>query len=114
MLSSVLRSRRAVEANIAIMRAFVSLRQMLVSHEALARKLEALEKKYDANFKVVFDAIRELMSPPPSRRTAIGFRPYPSKADRQPETDNGPRSTNWRAVRRPQDTLAAAPQRVTA
>jgi hypothetical protein len=71
----VLRSRRAIEANIAIMRTFVRLRQMLVSNEVLAGKLEALEKKYDANFKVVFDAIRELMSPPLSRRRAIGFRP---------------------------------------
>ena len=74
MLSSVLRSRRAIEVNIAIMRAFVRLRQMLASHEALARRLEALERKYDANFKVVFDAIRELMSPPTTSSMAIGFR----------------------------------------
>ena len=79
MLSSVLRSRRAIEANIAIMRAFVRLRQLLVSHEALADKLQALEKKYDANFKVVFEAIRTLMSPPPSRRRAIGFWPSPRR-----------------------------------
>ena len=73
MLSSVLRSERAVGVNIEIMRAFVQLRQMLSSHAELARKLEALEKKYDAQFKVVFDAIRELMAPtvPPKRR--IGF-----------------------------------------
>jgi len=77
MLSSVLRSRRAIEANVAIMRAFVRLRQMLVSHEELAHKLEALERKYDANFKVVFDAIRELMSPPASRHRVIGFQPRP-------------------------------------
>ena len=75
MLSTVLRSRRAIEANITIMRTFVQLRQMLVSHETLAAKLVALEKKYDAKFSVVFDAIRELMSPPASRRRAIGFRP---------------------------------------
>jgi len=75
MLSTVLRSRRAIEANITIMRTFVQIRQMLVSHEALAGKLAALEKKYDAKFTVVFDAIRELMSPPASRRRAIGFRP---------------------------------------
>jgi hypothetical protein len=74
MLSSVLRSKWAVEVNIAIMRAFVQLREMLSSHKDLARKLEAMEQKYDAQFKVVFDAIRELMKPPetpPKRR--IGF-----------------------------------------
>jgi ORF6N domain-containing protein len=65
MLSSVLRSPRAVQVNIGIMRAFVRLRGMVVSNEALARKLDALEKKYDAQFKVVFDAIRKLMSPRP-------------------------------------------------
>jgi hypothetical protein len=74
MLSSVLRSPCAFEVNIAIMRAFVRLRQMLLSHEALARKLDALEKKYDAQFKAVFDVIRELMSPQIPRRRAIGFR----------------------------------------
>ncbi len=76
MLSSVLRSRRAVLVNIEIMRAFVRVRQMLASHAALARKLDALEKKYDAQFRVVFDAIRELMAPPqPNRKRAIGFVP---------------------------------------
>lgn len=74
MLSSVLRSPRAVRVNIEIMRAFVRLRRMLASHAELARKLAALEKKYDAQFKVVFDAIRELMSPPkPGKRRPIGF-----------------------------------------
>ena len=74
MLSSVLRSERAVRVNIEIMRAFVQLRQMLSSHADLARKLAALEKKYDAQFKVVFDAIRELMTPPgPPRKRPIGF-----------------------------------------
>jgi len=74
MLSSVLRSRRAVRVNIEIMRAFVQLRQMLSSHADLARKLAALEKKYDAQFKVVFDAIRELMAPPePPKKRRIGF-----------------------------------------
>ncbi|PYS57368.1 MAG: DNA-binding protein, partial [Acidobacteria bacterium] len=69
MLSSVLRSLRAVQVNIAIMRTFVRLREMLLSHADLARKLAALENKYDAQFKVVFDAIRELMQPPtPPRR----------------------------------------------
>ena len=74
MLSSVLRSARAVRVNIEIMRAFVQLRQMLSSNADLARKLAALEKKYDAQFKVVFDAIRELMAPPePPRKKPIGF-----------------------------------------
>ena len=76
MLSSVLRSRTAVLVNIEIMRAFVRLRQMLASHADLARKLETLEKKYDAQFKVVFDAIRELMTPPePGNKRPIGFAP---------------------------------------
>jgi len=73
MLSSVLNSDRAVQVNIEIMRAFVRLRQMLSSNAELARKLEALEKKYDAQFKVVFDAIRQLMSPPEPKRREIGF-----------------------------------------
>lgn len=74
MLSSVLRSRRAVQVNIEIMRAFVRLRQMLSSHADLARKLNALENKYDAQFKVVFDAIRQLMAPPEPKHRRIGFR----------------------------------------
>ena len=74
MLSSVLHSERAVRVNIEIMRAFVQLRQLLSSHADLARKLEALEAKYDAQFKVVFDAIRELMAPSPlPARRRIGF-----------------------------------------
>ena len=76
MLSSVLRSARAVRVNIEIMRAFVQLRQMLSSNADLARKLAALEKKYDAQFKVVFDAIRELTAPPePPGKRRIGFTP---------------------------------------
>ena len=73
MLSSVLRSNRAVLVNVEIMRAFVRLRRLLSANEGLARQLEALERKYDAQFKVVFDAIRELMSPPGPRRRPIGF-----------------------------------------
>ena len=79
MLSSVLRSSRAVQVNIAIMRVFVRLRGMLASNEALARRLDALEKKYDARFRAVFDAIRRLMSPPAAGRRAIGFRPLPGE-----------------------------------
>jgi len=66
MLSSVLRSPRAVRVNIEIMRAFVRLRQMLATHSDLARRLDELENKYDTQFRVVFDAIRELMAPPPA------------------------------------------------
>jgi len=74
MLSSVLRSKRAIQVNIEIMRTFVRLRRMLASHAELARKLEALEKRYDGQFKIVFDAIRELMRPPEPKRRPIGFR----------------------------------------
>lgn len=74
MLSSVLRSKRAVKVNIEIMRTFVKLRGMLASHAQLSRKLDALEKKYDAQFKSVFDAIRQLMAPPPAKKRPIGFK----------------------------------------
>ncbi len=73
MLSSVLRSPRAVQVNVEIMRAFVRLRQLLSSHADLARKLEDLERRYDSQFKVVFDAIRQLMAPPEPKRRRIGF-----------------------------------------
>lgn len=76
MLSSVLRSPRAIRVNVEIMRAFVRLRRMLESNAELARKIETLERKYDAKFKVVFDAIRQLMLPPPTRLRPIGFRPH--------------------------------------
>ncbi len=80
MLSSVLRSKRAVQVNIEIMRAFVRLRRMLASNEELSRKLDALEQKYDAQFKAVFDAIRELMAPPrPKKKQPIGFAPGKGK-----------------------------------
>jgi DNA-binding PadR family transcriptional regulator len=71
MLSSVLRSARAVSVNVEIMRAFVRLRTMLAGNVELARKLAALDRKYDAQFKVVFDAIRELMGPPAKPRRPI-------------------------------------------
>jgi hypothetical protein len=73
MLSSVLRSKRAIQVNVEIMRTFVRLRQILSSHADLARKLEALEKKYDTQFRVVFDAIRQLMAPPEPKKRKIGF-----------------------------------------
>ena len=75
MLSSVLHSDRAVYVNIEVVRTFVRLRRILATHEDLARKLVALEKKYDAQFKVVFDAIRELMTPPMPPKRRIGFKP---------------------------------------
>ena len=74
MLSSVLHSKRAIQVNIATMRAFVKLREMLTAHKDLARKLDKMEKKNDAQFKVVFDAIRQLMEPPvPKKKGKIGF-----------------------------------------
>jgi hypothetical protein len=73
MLSSVLRSKRAVQVNIEIMRTFVRLRELLATHADLARRLEALEKKYDKQFAVVFDAIRQLMTPPKEEKREIGY-----------------------------------------
>jgi hypothetical protein len=75
MLSGVLHSRRAVRVNVEIMRTFVKLRQILSSHAELARKLEELERRYDSQFRVVFDAIRELMSPESLENRPVGFRP---------------------------------------
>ena len=75
MLSSVLRSERAILVNVEIMRAFVRLRSMAIEHKELSRRLEALEAKYDGQFRVVFEVIRELMTPPPRPRPRIGFRP---------------------------------------
>jgi hypothetical protein len=80
MLSSVLRSPRAVAVNIEIMRAFVRLRQMLASHADLARRLDELENKYDHNFRVVFDAIRQLMTPSEApKKPPIGFHSQPPR-----------------------------------
>lgn len=99
MLSSVLRSDRAVQVNIAIMRAFVRLRQMLSSNEDLARKLIEMEKKYDADFKIVFDALRQLMGPPPAKpRSEIGFH---TVSDTKP----GKIKTTMRHTSRPPGSL---------
>lgn len=73
MAANVLSSDRAVEASVQVVRAFVKLRQMLTDNAELARKVEALEKKYDTQFKVVFDAIRKLMMPPDAPKGKIGF-----------------------------------------
>ena len=84
MLSSVLRSDRAIQVNLAIMRTFVQLRQMLSSHADLSRKLAALEGKYDKQFRVVFDALREMMSERKKPKREIGFHTLmakPAKVD---------------------------------
>jgi hypothetical protein len=73
MLSSVLKSPRAIAVNIEIMRVFVKLREVMASHVHLARKLNELERRYDAQFRVVFDAIRQLMIPPRRKRRRVGF-----------------------------------------
>ena len=77
MLASVLNSRRAVEVSLFVVRAFVKLREMLASNHELARRLDQMEKNYDAQFKIVLDAIRELMKPPDKPRRPIGFGPAP-------------------------------------
>ena len=73
MLSSVLRSKGAVQVNIEIMRAFVRLRELLATHADLAHRLGELEKRYDKQFAVVFDAIRQLMAPPKEPPREIGY-----------------------------------------
>lgn len=73
MLSSVLKSERAIQANMAIMRAFTQLRSMLAAHSDLSRKLDELERKYDGQFRVVFQALRDLMEPPATPKKPIGF-----------------------------------------
>ena len=73
MAANVLNSKSAVQASVQVVRAFIKLRQMLTSNAELARKLSDLERKYDSQFKVVFDAIRQLMTPPERPRKQIGF-----------------------------------------
>lgn len=74
MLSSILRSRRAIQVNIQIIKTFVQLRRMLIDHKELARRLDELEKKYDSQFKMVFDALRQFLTPPEKPKREIGFR----------------------------------------
>ena len=74
MLSSVLNSERAIQVNIAIMRAFVKLREIMSTHKDLARKINDMEKKYDHQFKIVFDAIKQLLAAPEPKKQRIGFR----------------------------------------
>ena len=73
MIATILNSPVAIQASIHVVRAFVKLRELLATHKDLARKLNEMEKKYDAQFKVVFDAIRQLMTPPEIKRKRIGF-----------------------------------------
>ena len=73
MAANIVKSRSAIQVSIVVVRAFIRLRQLLQSHADLARKLDALETKYDEQFTVVFQAIRELMAPPPTSRRKIGF-----------------------------------------
>jgi len=76
MLSSILKSGRAIQANIQIMRAFVNLRRAAVTYAGLKRKIDDLEKRYDSQFGIVFEAIRQLMAPPPEKpKPRIGFHP---------------------------------------
>ena len=74
MLSSVLNSDRAIEVNIGIMRAFVKLREVLATHKDLARKFAELEKKYDGQFRLVFEAIRQLMKEEERPKRPVGFQ----------------------------------------
>jgi len=73
MLSSVLNSERAIKVNIQIMRAFVNLRRIALTYIGLKRKIEAIEKKYDKQFRIVFRAIRKLLEPAPTKKKRIGF-----------------------------------------
>lgn len=75
MLSSVLNSDRAIQVNIQIMRTFTKLREMLITHADLRRKIEAMERKYDQRFRIVFEALRSLLKPPTKKRKEIGFKP---------------------------------------
>jgi phage regulator Rha-like protein len=74
MLSSVLNSKRAIQVNIQIMRTFIKLREMLLTHKELKQKIEAMEREYDYQFKIVFDAIKKLLEPPEKPKGKIGFR----------------------------------------
>jgi len=76
MLSSVLRSKKAVEVNISIMRAFILLRQYAISHKELLKKIKELEKKYDHNFAEIYEALNSLLNPPPVKRKKVGYKHY--------------------------------------
>lgn len=76
MLSSVLNSKRAIQVNIEIMRAFAKIREMILSYRELQKKINEMEQKYDKNFSAVFEALRELINPPEKPRRLIGFKPH--------------------------------------
>lgn len=90
MLSSILNSDRAVQVNIAIMRAFVQMRELAVSNRAMTRRLDDLERKYDSQFKIVFDALREMMEPQPKKTKKIGSNKYAKVAEVFPSRLMGP------------------------
>ncbi len=104
MLSSVLRSPRAIQVNVEVMRAFVRLRQLISASSELARKVAALELRYDSNFKIVFEAINQLLDPPEKPRRPIGFSTEPgqdphSLGSRIVTLKNRPRTTPRRLSR---------------
>ena len=80
MLSSVLKSRKAVEVNIAIMQAFIKLREILASNELLRNKIESMERKYDEQFKAVFDVLRKMLAAPPKPDRTFGFHSRKSQS----------------------------------
>jgi hypothetical protein len=84
MLSSVINSERDIEVNIQIMRAFIKLHEMLATHKDLSRKLASLENKYDEQFRVVFDAIRALMTEEEKPKRKIGFKAGEKKTKYRP------------------------------
>jgi phage regulator Rha-like protein len=76
MLSSILNSKRAILVNIQIIRTFTKIRKMLLTHKDLKQKIEVMEEKYDGQFKIVFDAIRQLLTPHEKPKRRIGFHPH--------------------------------------
>ena len=101
MVASVLNSKRAIDTSMFVVRAFVRLRAMLAEHKDLARRLDELEKKYDKQFKVVFDAIRQLMTPPEPNRRKIGYHVKEGKGSyRAPGKKRGGRRSGCRSGRR--------------
>ncbi len=89
MLSSVLRSTRAVQVNVAIMRTFVRLREMLATHEELRRKIDAMEKQYDARFQAIFATIRQMLETPVPAKKSIGFHAKLELTAKSAQTNKG-------------------------
>jgi len=80
MAATILNSKQAVAMSVHVVRAFVKLRELLATHKDLAQKIEEMEKKYDSQFRVVFDSIRQLMTPPETKKRKIGFEVRESRA----------------------------------